>query len=356
MNSLFDSYTLRGVALRNRIGVSPMCQYSSVDGFADDWHLVHLGARAVGGAGLVMTEATAVSPEGRISPQDLGLYDDRHIGFLARINRFIAGQGAAPGIQLAHAGRKASTRRPWEGGKALYPLEGGWEPLGPSALPFDVHSPQPRAMAAGDMEKAKQDFVQAARRAQAAGFLLVELHMAHGYLLHSFLSPLSNQRADDYGGSFGNRVRFPLEVVRAVRAAWPEDKPLTVRLSCTDWVEGGWDIDESVAFSRLLKEAGVDLVDCSSGGAVPHARIPAAPGYQVPFSARIRKEAGIATSAVGLIAQAEQAEEIVAKGQADLVFLAREFLRDPYWPLRYAKVAGGKRFPAPPAQYARAFV
>lgn len=353
--SLFDTFTLRQVVLRNRIGVSPMCQYSSVDGFATDWHLVHLGSRAVGGAGLVMTEATAVSPEGRISPHDLGLYDDRHIEFLSRITRFIAEQGAAPGMQLAHAGRKASTRRPWEGGTPLTLEERGWEPVAPSALPFAPDSPLPRAMMPADMDKVIQDFRRAAHRALAAGFVWLELHMAHGYLLHSFLSPFSNLRDDGYGGSFENRIRFPTEVARAVREVWPQEKPLTVRLSCTDWVEGGWDLDQSVAFSRILKAEGFDLIDCSSGGAVPNAKIQIGPGYQVPFSARIKQEVGIATSAVGLIARAEQAEEIVAKGQADLVFLAREFLRDPYWALRHGKGMGGKRVPATPVQYARAF-
>lgn len=355
MASLFDTFVLRGVRLRNRIGVSPMCQYSSVDGFADDWHLVHLGSRAVGGAGLVITEATAVSREGRISPNDLGLYDDRHADMLARITRFISAQGAVPGIQLAHAGRKASTSRPWEGGKPLPASAGGWEPIGPSAIPFDPGSPRPKAMDAGLMQSVREEFRLAALRASRAGFEWLEIHAAHGYLLHSFLSPISNQRTDAYGGPFENRIRFPLEVVRAVREAWPDDKPLAVRLSCTDWVEGGWDIGDSIALSALLKEAGTDLVDCSSGGSVPHATVPAGPGYQVPFSARIRQEAGIATSAVGLIASPEQAEEIIADEQADLVFLAREFLRDPYWPLRHAQVKAGERTPPPPVQYARAF-
>jgi 2,4-dienoyl-CoA reductase-like NADH-dependent reductase (Old Yellow Enzyme family) len=355
MASLFDPFTLRGVRLRNRIGVSPMCQYSSEDGFADDWHLVHLGSRAVGGAALVLTEATAVSAAGRISAGDLGIYDDRHVDMLARITRFLSAQGAVPGMQLAHAGRKASTRKPWEGGKPLPVSEGGWEILAPSAIPFDKGYAVPRAMDAEDMARVKEEFRSAARRALQAGFTWIEVHAAHGYLLHSFLSPLSNQRADRYGGAFENRIRFPLETIQAVREAWPQDKPLTVRLSCTDWVEGGWDIGQTTAFSRILKDAGVDLIDCSSGGAVPHAVIPAAPGYQVPFSARIKQEAGIATSAVGLIARPDHAEEIIAKGEADLVFLAREFLRDPYWPLRHAKVADGKRIPAPPVQYGRAF-
>jgi 2,4-dienoyl-CoA reductase-like NADH-dependent reductase (Old Yellow Enzyme family) len=304
----------------------------------------------------VITEATAVSPEGRISPHDLGIYDDRHVEMLSRITAFITGQGSVPGIQLSHAGRKASTRRPWEGGKPIPPGEGGWEPVGPSAIPFDQHSPKPKAMAETDLDATMEDFRKAALRADAAGFGWLELHAAHGYLLHGFLSPISNQRTDENGGGFENRIRFPMRVVRAVREVWPREKPLTVRLSCTDWVDGGWDLDQSVAFSGLLKDAGVDLIDCSSGGTVPHVKIPVAPGYQVPFSARIREDAGIATSAVGLIARPDQAEEIIAKEQADLVFLAREFLRDPYWPLRHGKVADGRRLPEPPVQYARAFV
>lgn len=355
MASLFDTFTLRQVTLRNRIGVSPMCQYSSKDGYANDWHLVHLGSRAVGGAGLVLTEATGVSPEGRISPRDLGIYDDAHVDFLSRITRFIADQGAVPGMQLAHAGRKASTRPPWEGGTLLTLSEGGWEQWAPSPIPFYPSWPKPRAMNEQDMEKVIGDFRSAAQRALAAGFAWLELHMAHGYLLHSFLSPLSNQRLDIYGGAYENRIRFPLEVAKAVREVWPEDKPLTVRLSCTDWAEHGWDLEQSVAFARALRANGIDLVDCSSGGAVPHAKVEVGPGYQVPFSARIRNEANIPTSAVGLIAKFEEAEAIVAEGQADLVFMAREFLRDPYWPLRHAKVADGKRIPAPPVQYGRAF-
>jgi len=355
MTAIFDPFTVRGITLRNRIGVSPMCQYSSVDGFAEDWHLVHLGSRAVGGAGLVMTEATAVSPEGRISPSDLGLYDDRHVDALARIVRFLSGQGAAAGVQLAHAGRKASTARPWEGGKPIPPEAGGWETIGPSPIPFSPGSPTPREMGPADLEKAKGDFRRATRRARAAGFAWVELHAAHGYLLHAFLSPLSNHRLDAYGGSFENRVRYPVEVIRAVRAEWPEDKPLAVRVSCTDWAEGGWDLEQSVALARILKAEGVDLIDCSSGGAVPGAKIPLTPGYQVPFSARIRAEAGIATAAVGLIAKPDQADEILRRGQADMVLMAREFLRDPYWPLRHAKAMDAGHPPAPPPQYGRAF-
>jgi 2,4-dienoyl-CoA reductase-like NADH-dependent reductase (Old Yellow Enzyme family) len=354
MPSLFDSYPLRDVTLRNRIGVSPMCQYSSVDGFAEDWHLVHLGSRAVGGAGLVITEATAVSAEGRISPQDLGIYLDAHCENLGRIARFIAGQGAVPGIQLAHAGRKASMRRPWEGGKAVPLTEGGWQPSGPSAIPFDTQSPVPKAMDEADLETVRRDFRAAAVRAMTAGFRWLELHAAHGYLLHSFLSPLANHRRDTYGGGFENRVRFPMEVIRAVRGVWPENLPFTVRLSCTDWLEGGWDIEQSIALSRLLKESGVDLIDCSSGGMAPSANIPLGPGYQVPFAARIRREAALPTAAVGLITEADQAAAIVSRGEADLVFMAREFLRDPYWPLRHAKASGGL-LQQPPVQYGRAF-
>jgi 2,4-dienoyl-CoA reductase-like NADH-dependent reductase (Old Yellow Enzyme family) len=355
MASLFDPFTLRGVTLRNRIGVSPMCQYSSVDGFADDWHLVHLGSRAVGGAGLVITEAAGVSPEGRISQGDLGIYDDRHVEGLARITRFIGSQGAVPGIQLAHAGRKASTRRPTEGGKPQPVSEGGWITLGPSALPFDTGYPIPKEMDEADMDKVREDFRASARRALNAGFAWIEVHAAHGYLLHEFLSPLSNRRTDAYGGAFANRVRFPLEVVKAVREAWPAEKPLSVRLSCSDWVEGGWDVEESVALSRLLKDAGADVIDCSSGGSSPIAKIPMGPGYQVPFAERIRRDAGIATAAVGLITEAEQAEALVSQGKADLILMGRESLRDPYWPLRHAKTEGGKRMPSPPIQYGRAF-
>ena len=355
MKTLFDSFTLRQVTLRNRIAVSPMCQYSSVDGFSTDWHLVHLGSRAVGGAGLVITEAAAVSPEGRISPHDLGIYADPHVENLARITGFLRAQGAVAGVQLAHAGRKASTGRPWEGGKPVKPADGGWEPMAPSALPFDAGSLMPKAMDAADMKKVKQDFRQAVHRAVAAGFAWIELHAAHGYLLHSFLSPLSNQRTDEYGGSFENRVRFPLEVVRVVREVWPAGLPLAVRLSCTDWVEGGWDIDECTAFAKSLQAEGVDLIDCSSGGTSPNAKIPLGPGYQVPFAERIRAEAAIATGAVGLITTVEQAEEILVKEQADLILMAREFLRDPYFPIRHAKTVSGKRFPPPPVQYGRAF-
>jgi 2,4-dienoyl-CoA reductase-like NADH-dependent reductase (Old Yellow Enzyme family) len=337
---LFDPVALRGLALRNRVAVSPMCQYSSDDGFANDWHLVHLGARAVGGAGLVLLEATAVVPEGRISPRDLGIWDDAHVDGLARIVRFIDAQGAAAGIQLAHAGRKASTRVPWEGRAAVPPDQGGWQVVAPSAVAFSDDYPMPRAMDAADVRGVVDAFAAAARRARRAGFRVVELHAAHGYLLHEFLSPLSNRRTDAYGGPFENRVRLTLEVADAVRAEWPDDLPLFARVSATDWAPGGWDEEQTVELARLLAGRGVDLVDCSTGGLVPGARIPVGPGYQVRFAERVRREAGVATGAVGLITTPEQADAVVRAGQADLVLLARQLLRDPHWPLRAAKALG----------------
>jgi len=350
--ALFTPLTLRGVTLRNRIAVSPMCEYSSVDGFADDWHLVHLGSRAVGGAGLVITEAAAVTPEGRISPSDLGIWKDEHVAFLARCTAFIRAHGAAAGIQLAHAGRKASTARPWEGGQQVGAEAGGWTPVAPSAIPFRPEDVTPTALDRAGIRAVVEAFGAAARRSLAAGFDVIELHAAHGYLLHSFLSPLCNQRNDEYGGSFDNRIRLLLEVTAAVRAAWPEHLPLFVRVSATDWVEGGWDLPQSVELARRLGPLGVDLVDCSSGGTVPGAKIPAAPGYQVPFAEAIRRETGLPTGAVGLITEPTQADAIVAGGQADLVLLARELLRDPYWPLHAARALGTK---GPwPAQYLRA--
>ena len=355
MSQLFDPLPLRSVTLSNRIGVSPMCEYSSEDGFANEWHLVHLGSRAVGGAGLVLTEATAVEERGRITPADLGLWKDAHVEQLARIARFIADHGAVPGIQLAHAGRKASCARPWEGGLGLSPAEGGWEPLAPSALAFSSTSPVPRAMDEADLRAVQGAFVAAARRALGAGFRLLELHGAHGYLLHEFLSPLSNRRDDRYGGSFENRIRFVLETARAVRGVWPEQLPLAVRLSCTDWVEGGWTPEESIALAGRLRSEGVDLLDCSSGGMVPDAKIPVAPGYQVPFARRIRSEAGLATAAVGLITEPAQADSIVRSGEADLVFLARAMLRDPYWPLHAAAALGLPDRRRVPKQYLRAY-
>jgi 2,4-dienoyl-CoA reductase-like NADH-dependent reductase (Old Yellow Enzyme family) len=352
MSMLFAPLRLREVEVRNRIAMSPMCQYSSPDGNPTDWHFVHLGARAVGGCGLVIVEATAVAPEGRISPRDLGLWDDRQVPEFRRITSVLKAHGTVPGIQLAHAGRKASTRVPWEGSGAVPLAEGGWSVVAPSALPFDEHHAPPRELAVSDLAALAERWAAAARRAEAAGFEIVELHMAHGYLLHQFLSPLANQRSDEYGGSLPNRMRFPLEVVRGVRAAWPAHLPLLVRLSCTDWVEGGWDLASSVDLAFRLKELGVDLLDCSSGGAVPGARIPVAPGYQVPFAEMIRREAGLPTGAVGLITEPTQAEQIVAEGQADLVLLARQLLREPYWPLRAARALGA---PEPwPSQYLRA--
>ncbi len=349
---LFSSFTLRDLTIRNRIFVSPMCQYSAADGLADDWHMVHLGARAVGGAGLVMTEATAVNPEGRISPYDLGLWNDSQCTAFQPIAAFIKRQGAVPGIQLAHAGRKASTDRPWHGGTPLDEQAGGWSPRAPSALPFSPQHALPHAMTAADIEQVVDDFVSAAKRSVQAGFEVLELHMAHGYLLHEFLSPLSNQREDAYGGDLEHRARLPLHVARAVRAVWPQRWPLFVRISATDWVEGGWDLDQSIQLAKWLRESGVDLIDCSSGGLVPEAVIPAGPGYQTPFAAAIRRQARIATGAVGLITAAEQAEQIVATGMADCVFLAREMLRDPYWPLHAAERLRAKI--SWPPQYQRA--
>jgi 2,4-dienoyl-CoA reductase-like NADH-dependent reductase (Old Yellow Enzyme family) len=353
---LFQSLTIRSVTLRNRIGVSPMCQYSSEDGVANDWHFVHLGSRAVGGAGVVIAEATAVSPEGRITPGDAGIWAEKHIEPIARINRFIEQHGAVPGIQLAHAGRKASAARPWEGGRHLADAEGGWPTLAPSAIPFGGSLDKvPRAMTEADIAKVQHDFVAATKRALISGAEWLELHYAHGYLTHEFFSPLSNHRTDRYGGSFENRIRFAIETAHAVRAVWPEKFPLTARLSCSDWVEGGWDIDQSVELARQLKTEGVDLIDCSSGGAVPDAKIPAVPGYQVPFAEKIRRDAAIATAAVGLITEPKQADEIIRGGQADIVLLAREFLRDPYWPAHAAKALGHQEKLPPPPQYARAW-
>jgi 2,4-dienoyl-CoA reductase-like NADH-dependent reductase (Old Yellow Enzyme family) len=329
-----------------------MCQYSSEDGMPNDWHFVHLGSRAVGGAGLVMVEATAVSPEGRISPGDSGIWSDAHAGAFKPINAFIKSQSAVPGIQLAHAGRKASTDVPWRGGKFLREAEGGWQTLAPSPIPFSEGDAPPREMSPGDIEEVIEQFAAAARRSHAAGFEVVEIHMAHGYLLHEFLSPLSNRRSDGYGGSLEARAQFPLKVARAVREAFPAHLPVFARISATDWVEGGWDLPQSIQLARWLKEAGVDLVDCSSGGIVPKVRIPAAPGYQIPFAASIRKEAGVATGAVGFITEPVQAEQIIADGEADAVFLARAMLRDPYWALHAAKAL--QVDVADPQQYERA--
>lgn len=350
---LFEPLELGDVVLRNRLAVSPMCQYSAFGGVPGTWHLVHLGSRAVGGAGLVFAEATAVSPEGRISPGDTGLWDESQQLAWAPIAAFIAAQGAVPGIQLAHAGRKASTHAPWLGGAPLAEEEGAWRPVAPSPLPFDTGHPVPQALDADGLRKVVADFADAATRARDAGFRVVEVHAAHGYLLHEFLSPLSNQRNDGYGGSLANRARLLLEVVAAVRAAWPAPRPLTVRVSATDWTPGGWDIGECVELARWLREAGVDLVVCSSGGNVPRARIPAAPGYQVPFAARIRREAGIRTGAVGLVTDPQQADDILGRGEADLVLMGRELLRDPYFPRRAAAALGATL--EPPVQYQRAW-
>ncbi|HKB10283.1 MAG TPA: NADH:flavin oxidoreductase/NADH oxidase [Vicinamibacterales bacterium] len=352
MPHLFDPIAFRSLTLSNRIVVSPMCEYSSVDGFSNDWHLVHLGSRAVGGASLVMTEATAVSAVGRISPHDLGIYDDGHVPGLARIVRFIHTQKTLAGIQLAHAGRKGSTARPWDGGGRVGREHGGWEPVGPTAEPFADNYPIPCPLSVAEVEAIVAAFRTAARRALAAGFDAVEIHAAHGYLIHEFLSPLVNTRRDEYGGPFDNRARFCLEVVDAVRGVWPDRLPLFVRISATDWKEGGWDVDQAIELARLLKDHGVDLVDCSSGGAVVDQQIALGPGYQVPFAERIRREAGIATGAVGLITEAEQAETIVAAGQADVILIARQLLRDPYWPL-HAADSLGVTVPWPP-QYLRA--
>jgi 2,4-dienoyl-CoA reductase-like NADH-dependent reductase (Old Yellow Enzyme family) len=334
---LFSPLQIREVSFRNRIGVSPMCEYSSVDGFANDWHFVHLGSRAVGGASMVMTEASAVLAEGRISSQDLGIYLDDHIPMLSRIFRFIEEQGAVPAMQLAHAGRKASTAQPWKGGGAVQESDGGWRPIwAPSALPFSPASITPEALDESEIARVVRAFGEAAKRAREAGAKLIEIHAAHGYLLHEFLSPLTNRREDRYGGSIENRTRLLCEVVDAIRQTWPAGLPLFVRISASDWVEGGWTIEDSVGLAKQLEPLGVDLIDCSSGGAVPNVSIPVGPGYQAPFAAKVRAEAGIRTAAVGMITQPEQADQIVRSGQADMVFLARELLRDPYWPLRAA--------------------
>ena len=330
-----------------------MCQYSAADGIPNDWHLVHLGTRAVGGAGLIMVEATAVSPEGRISPGDTGIWSDDHVTAFAPITEFIRKQGAVAAIQLAHAGRKASTRAPWLGGTVLTPEEGGWQTLAPSPVPFAEGDPAPRELTASDLDRVEEEFRSAAVRSLAAGFEVVEIHMAHGYLLHEFLSPLCNRRTDEYGGDLEGRMRFPLRVARAVREVWPDHLPLFVRISATDWVEGGWTLADSIVFCQRLKELGVDLIDCSSGGAVPNASIPMGPGYQTSLAATIRAEVGILTGAVGMIVQPFQAEHILTTGQADAVFLARELLRNPYWPLQAAR-ALGVEVDYWPVQYARA--
>lgn len=351
MALLFSPLTLGSLTLRNRIVVSPMCEYCSYDGFANDWHLVHLGSRAVGGAGLIITEAAAVLPEGRITAQDLGIWKDDHIEFLKRITDFIKAQGCAVGIQLAHAGRKASTMVPWEGNGKVPEADGGWVPDAPSAVAFSDDYPMPVALDLAGIARVVKAFTLAAERALKAGFQVVEIHAAHGYLLHEFLSPFSNERVDDYGGSFENRIRLLLEVVAAVQTVWPADHPLFVRISATDWADGGWTIDDSVNLAAILKTKGVHLVDCSSGGNLSKVKYPVGPGYQVPFAEAVRK-VGIPTGAVGMITGADQAESILQEGQADLVIIAREFLRNPYFPLHAARELGEDV--AWPVQYERA--
>jgi len=346
---LLTPLQLRSIRLRHRIAMSPMCQYSARDGFADDWHLVHVGSRAVGGAALVIVEATAVEDVGRISPGDLGIWSDEHVEPLARITRFVESQGAVPGIQLAHAGRKASCRPPWEGGNCLGKEEGGWDVVAPSPIPFGEGAPVPIALDDAGLERVVRAFESATRRALRAGFKVIEIHSAHGYLLHEFLSPLSNHRQDDHGGSLDNRMRLLLQVAARVRAIVPDELPVFVRISATDWVDGGWDIEQSIVLARRLKEAGVDLVDVSSGGTVPRAHIPIGSGYQVPFARRIREEAEVMTGAVGLISAPQQADEVITAGDADLVLLGRELLREPYWPLKAQHAL--EQEPAWPVQY-----
>lgn len=355
MSDLFQPLTLADTTFRNRIFVSPMCQYSAMDGFPNDWHFVHLGSRAVGGAGLVMMEATAVTPDGRITPGDLGIWRDQHVPEFKRNVDFIKAQGAAAGVQLAHAGRKASCVAPWDGGRALTDEEGAWETVAPSAFPFSDQAPTPRALHKTEIADLIEAFVTAARRADEAGMDVIEIHGAHGYLLHEFQSPLSNRREDEYGGSLENRCRFSLDVVRAVRQVWPRDKPLFFRISASDWEPGGWDMEQTVTFAHWLKGEGVDLIDCSGGGNTPTAQIPVGPGYQTNFAARVKQDVGIATGAVGMVTDPVQAEHIVHSGQADCVLLARELLREPYFPLNAAMQLHGDNNAAAPKQYARAF-
>ncbi len=335
-SKLFSPLSIKSITLKNRIAISPMCQYSATDGFANDWHLVHLGSRASGGAGLIIQEATSVSPEGRISPQDLGLWKSDQIEKLKQINQFIISQNSVPGIQLAHAGRKASAASPWNGGRKVANDNGGWDTVAPSAIAYHDNETAPIALDKIGIQKVISDFKSATKRAVEAGYQVLEIHGAHGYLLHQFMSPLSNLRTDEYGGSFENRIRLTLEVVAAVQSQWPENLPLFIRISATDWAEGGWNLEESIELSKILKEKGVDLIDVSSGGAVSHQQIPLGPNYQVPFAQSIKKESGILTGAVGLITDANQAEEIVTSGKADLVFFARESLRNPNLGLTFA--------------------
>jgi 2,4-dienoyl-CoA reductase-like NADH-dependent reductase (Old Yellow Enzyme family) len=340
MSRLFEPYTIKSITFRNRIFVSPMCQYSSENGMPNDWHLVHLGSRAVGGAGLVIVEASGVSPEGRITDWDSGIWSDAHADAFRPIVEFVHAQGAIAGIQIAHAGRKASTAQPWNGGAAITDGPHAWTPLAPSPIPFRDGDPVPHALTSEGIEEVVEQFVRAARLSLHAGFKVLEIHAAHGYLLHEFLSPLCNTRDDEYGGSLENRMRLVLRITREVRAVWPDELPLFVRISASDWAEGGWDIEQSIELAKQLRELGVDLIDCSSGGAVPFAKIQIGPGYQVPFARAIRERANIATGAVGLITSAQQAEEILREGSADAVLLARQLLRDPYFPLHAARELG----------------
>ena len=353
MPQLFSPLVIKGITIKNRLAVSPMCQYSSVDGFANDWHFVHIGSRAIGGAGLIIMEAAAVVAEGRITPSDLGIWKDEHVDELHRIAKFVKAQGSKLAIQLAHAGRKASVSSPWNGNVLVPESEGGWQPVAPSAIPFNDKYGMPKELTKQQITEIITDFKAAAVRAYTAGFSIIEIHAAHGYLIHEFLSPLSNQRTDEYGGSFENRVRLLLQVTDAIKSVWPEQLPLFVRISATDWTEGGWTEDESVALSALLKVRGVDLKDCSTGGNVSNAKIPTGPSYQVKFSQRIRQEVGILTGAVGIITQAAQAETIIATGQADLILMARETLRNPYFALHAANDLGYHEMEWP-VQYERA--
>ncbi len=355
MPHLFDELKIKDVTLRNRIGVSPMCQYSSNDGVSNDWHLVHLGSRAVGGAGLVMTEATAVEPQGRITPRCAGLWDDKQIEPLARITRFVSAHGAVPGMQLAHSGRKGSAARPWEGNRSLADDEGGWDTLGPSPVAFGRKlSRVPGEMTKEDIERVKKGFHDSTLKAREAGYRWLELHAAHGYLMHNFLSPLSNKRTDEYGGSFENRIRLTLETFAEMRNVWPEGLPMAVRVSCTDWVDGGWTLEETVELAKRLRDAGADLIDCSSGMNSPdYQNYPIGPGWQVPFSETVRKEAGVLTAAVGYIQDPAQADQIIRNGNADLVLLARRMLRNPYWPYHAAEALNMKKRLPPLPQYAR---
>ncbi|MQG20722.1 MAG: NADH:flavin oxidoreductase/NADH oxidase [SAR202 cluster bacterium] len=354
MPHLFDPLEIRGVALRNRIGVSPMCMYSSSDGFANEWHMVHLGARAIGGAALVLTEATAVEPRGRISPQDLGIWSDNHIQPLKEITQFISGHGAIPGMQLAHAGRKAGTSPPWEGNQPLNDNNGGWTPVGPSNIPFNKNHREPNELNLEEISEITSSFSDAAIRAKESGMQWLELHAAHGYLLHQFLSPISNTRDDQYGGTFENRIRLTIETVQSIRNVWPDNYPLAIRLSTTDWIEGGWTVEDTIKLVHILKELGVDLIDCSSGGSSPNASIPRGAGFQVPFAERIRRETEMTTAAVGFITEPMQADEIIRNQRADLVLLGREMLRDPYWPQRASRELDQRDNIAIPSQYNQA--